>query len=76
MRASVRKDDPGYQTNLGNVRIFLHGRLIHDCFTADEETGEAYCFVRQNGKLIVNGDGLNTVVLKGKVKIVLPLEDK
>jgi hypothetical protein len=37
--------------------VFCNGEKLEDCFSADEEKGEAWVYVRQNGHLIWNGYG-------------------
>lgn len=75
MRVSVKKEDPGYREDIEvyGTKVFLDGKEIHHCFTADEETGEAFCYVTKNGRdvLAEDGESILTVILKGKIEIVL-----
>lgn len=73
MRLSVRKNDPGYSRHSYRAKVFVDGKQIHNCFTADEEIGEAFCHaVDSDGKVFLAEDGISlaTIVLKGKVQIV------
>lgn len=45
MRISTRKDDPGYTARAYNYQVYLDGKKLDHCHTADEEKGEAHCFV-------------------------------
>lgn len=76
MRLSVRSDDPGYRPLAIGARVTLDGvALAGNCFTADEELGEAHCFRRDptTGNFIV--DRLTGFpeeeILRGQVKIEL-----
>ena len=75
MRISVKKEDLGYRPDAFSVRVKLDGEEIKDCFTADEELGEAHCVARNDkGELYVgkSGNELAKVVKRGKVKIIPP----
>lgn len=76
MRVSVRKDDPGYRKDTYGTKVFVNEREVHYCycFTADEETGEAFCHVTDNGRFVHENGKLKVIVFKGRVKIILPLE--
>ena len=46
MRISVNRDDVAYSPNAGRCRVLLDGAPLEDCYTADEERGEAFVLVR------------------------------
>jgi hypothetical protein len=58
MRISANKDDYAYDDKAYLAKVFLDGREIKKCITADEEQGECLCQV----------DGINKI-LKGIVKV-------
>jgi len=70
MRISVRKNDAGYREDAYQFVILLNGCVLDECFTADEETGEAWIYDRQNrwaykekkltGRVEVKKMGLNS----------------
>lgn len=79
MRVSVRKNDPGYRKNTYNVKIFLDGKEVRDCFTADDKTGEAFCYERNGEGLLVkaeDGQSIKEITRKGIVQIVFPLLER
>ena len=45
MRASVIRADPGYRIDAFLYKVFLDGVELQHCLTADEEKGEAICYV-------------------------------
>ena len=45
MRRSIRKNDPGYDPLAYQYEVFFNGTKIENCFTADEEKGEAWVHV-------------------------------
>ncbi len=55
MRLSVRKDDPGYDPRAFGARVYLDGKEITHCFTADEERGYALVYVlNENGQPFID----------------------
>lgn len=53
MRISVLKDDPGYRPDAYRFKVFLDGRFLEDCHTADEELGKAAVYAYDsNGELL------------------------
>ncbi len=73
MRISVRKEDPGYHTRPFDYYVLVNGVRVNDCFTADEETQQAFCFVRDaKGDFVLNKSKTKVVekILTGKVEIV------
>lgn len=48
MRMSVRKSDAGYREDAAAYVVLFNGFVLDDCYTADEETGEAWIYDRQN----------------------------
>jgi len=73
MRVSTDKNDKGYIYDAYNHYVFLDGVELKHCFTADEELGEAHCYVvDKDDKLVIDdsGENIKTEILKGKVKII------
>ena len=70
MRVSVIKNDPGYIEWAYGYEVHLDGVKLMNCFTADEEHGEAHCYKTDaNGRPFRNG---SIEILKGKVEIIKP----
>lgn len=76
MRISVRKDDPGFHPLDSLCEVFLDGQRLRGCFTADEEAGEAHCYVEgDDGRPVLDPERpgqLMETVLNGKVTLVVP----
>lgn len=72
MRKSVKKDDPGYDPQAYKYSVYFNGRLLHDCFTADEERGEAFVYERDgSGRLYYDDTGQLAFERKcGRVNII------
>lgn len=67
MRVSTIEGDSGYTVDAWAYVVYLDGVKLTDCFTADEEKGEAHCYcVDSDSGLVVDGVILKTgnVVLK------------
>lgn len=72
MRVSIRQDDPGYKQDAYMFEVLLNGNMVQDCFTADEEKGEAHVYVTNvDGSLQLDDDtGLpREMVLHGTVRV-------
>ena len=73
MRKSVKKDDKGYDPQAAkNYEVWLNGLKVDGCVTADEESGEAWIYVKDNeGRLVIDPEKneIKAKCLKGKVKI-------
>ena len=74
MRLSVRKQDPGFNPHLSmRAQVLLDGTDVTDrCFTADEDAGKVWLFVKdENGKFVLNQDRTEVVEqeLNGRVEI-------
>ncbi len=71
MRISVRPDDPGYRSDATKYRAYLDWVEIDRCFTADEDTGEAFIFeVDEYGNCVLEThDTIKEKRLTGKVEI-------
>lgn len=73
MRANVNSSHKAY------VTVFMNGKKINDCISADEEKGEAWVAYRNaQGKLVPEydaekgalfHDGIQVIKLTGKVEI-------
>jgi len=73
MRKSVKKNDKGYDPYAGmHYEVWLNGLKVDDCFTADEESGEVWIYVKDNeGWFIIDleKNEVKSKCLKGKVEI-------
>lgn len=73
MRMSIRADDPGYENyqRYGRSTVFLGGKEVRFCITADEEEGMVvrYKTYSDSSLMVANGE-IQQETLKGKVKIV------
>ena len=72
MRISTNMDDAGYDPLSYKYRAYLDGKELDLCFIADEEKGEAHCYVKgEDGRIIRAScmDKAKTVILYGKVEI-------
>lgn len=79
MRISIRKNDPGYHLLAHKCSPMLNGEEIRHCFTADEETGECFCYKTDDKDNIILNDSkteIVEIVRKGDVKIIIPDEFK
>lgn len=76
MRLSVIKTDPGYNVASQMCRVYLDGEDVSClCFTADEELGEAHCYVEdKDGKLQLTDDQrtIAKTIRRGVVRIAVP----
>lgn len=45
MRASAKPTDPGYTPDAMHYRVYVDGKRLKHCHTADEEAGEAIVFL-------------------------------
>ena len=75
MRVSIREDDKGYSKKAYDCVVYLDGKKVDDCFTADEELGEAHCFEKDSeGAYMLTPDkkSIKEIIKKGDVKIVVP----
>lgn len=71
MRKSVIRNDPGYDPNVDKYKVFLNGRELFDCHTADEEKGEALVYkIDDKGNIVRHGNIIEEEILYGEVKII------
>ena len=71
MRKSVKQNDSGYDCNAQRYKILLDGKILLDCFTADEEKKEAWVYKKdKEGHYIIKDGELEKECLYGKVEIV------
>lgn len=61
MRMSTIKGDTGYSKAAVMYDVYLDGEKLHNCFTADEELGEAHCYADND---------LEMIVKTGKVELI------
>jgi len=76
MRVSIRENDRGFNPRAFDCEVFIDNEAIKECFTADEELGEAHCFKADDaGNLILTADKkrVQEIIRKGVVRIVCPL---
>lgn len=67
----MRKDDRGYATRVFPAIITVDGTVVRKCYTADEELGEAWCYVTNEAGVVqraANG-GISEICIRGKVVI-------
>jgi hypothetical protein len=72
MRSSMRKSDPGFATRVYPAIVTVDGTPVRKCFTADEELGEAWCYVtNENGAVqrAACGKRPAEICIRGKVVI-------
>jgi hypothetical protein len=64
MRVSVGHGDMG-------AKVFLNGKRLQYCISADDEKGEALVYKRKDDDYIINfeRDGCETEILTGKIRI-------
>jgi uncharacterized protein (DUF39 family) len=76
IRVSVRVDDPGYVGERFPIAdVYLDGVPLRHCFTADERTGEAWCYATDAaGKFIIDGDHLRERYVRGNVRVVMRMQ--
>ena len=43
-RLSIHKSDPGYSPQAYQAKVYVDGKELQHCFTADEELGVAFCY--------------------------------
>ena len=74
MRVSVRESDKGYTAKAFDCEVYLDGKKIQNCFTADEELGVAYCYkTDEQGEVVIDpetGNSLVEIERHGDVKII------
>ena len=73
MRISTIPDDPGYDLKAFRYTVFLDSQELHDCFTADEELGKAWIYVRgRDGAFRCDRSGKNLIeaCVEGDIEIV------
>lgn len=71
MRISICDDDPGYVEHPGEWEVFLDGKYLTNCLTADEEEGMAEVYTKdEDNKFIIGSlDRLVTHKVYGKITI-------
>jgi hypothetical protein len=71
MRTSSDPQDPGFANFIpGKWEVYLDGRLVKQCVTADEEQGFVVLHsVDDYGHVIVCGGQVEKLVFHGRVKI-------
>lgn len=72
MRSSADRDDPGFVNfRPGQYEIFLDGRRIDRCITADEERGVVVVFAAGefNGHALTRDGELERLEFRGRVEI-------
>lgn len=58
MRVSTQKDDPGFREDTYRFEVFLNGKRLDNCITADEEQMYVWVYKKgEDGKLSVDDYG-------------------
>ena len=75
MRLSADKNDPDYSPRARLASVYLDGKPVERCFSADTEAGEVVCaIVDYKGRItirLVDGEPtIDTETLRGNVEIV------
>jgi hypothetical protein len=71
MRISCRRGDPFFDESAVLYKPLLNGVELRQCFMADEEKGEAHCYIENdNGELYMDGEEIAWEVKKGTVKLI------
>ena len=68
MRISTDEGDKGYSPLSHKFKVMFDGELLDDCFTADEELREAWCYHKNEHGWMVKEDEPR----KGDVVIIRP----
>lgn len=71
MRMSSHKNDPGFKNLILGSTVTVDGLKVEQCFTVDEELGEAHCYTVP---LEAIGNEAKSEIKRGKVVIHLPVE--
>jgi len=80
MRLSIKLDDPGFGLyakvhERADICILLDGiDITTKCFTVDTESGEAFCYVKdEKGLFVLNDSGTEVLTekLTGNVEVIL-----
>ena len=72
MRVSADQADPGYTPLAGALVVYIDGQELLWAITADEDTGEAWCYSRaQDGSIAFDRKTRRAVIekVKGKIEI-------
>lgn len=74
MRISINEKDRGFHPLAYLAKVKFNGVEIKNCFTADEERGEAHCYIiGESGHSLANRDNEPLKEIKhGKVEIIIP----
>jgi hypothetical protein len=70
---SAHNDDPGFVNLRVGATVTVEGVKQDQCFTADEERGEAHCYTVP---LELVGDEIKSEIKRGKVVIHLPVDNR
>lgn len=65
MQVSVDSGDFG-------AKVYLDGRFLEYCISADDEKGEAVVYKRHDGDYVVSGDSLEIETIHGNIRIEKP----
>lgn len=69
MRISVQENDSGYSPHAHRCSVYLDGKRVEKCFTADEELGVCYCHDIE--AFVPGTDEIPVKELRGEVEIKL-----
>jgi hypothetical protein len=73
VRLSVLEDDPGWPGHYPIADVFVDGKPVFHCVTADEELGIAICAaLDSDGNVMITSDGEEVLYMErhGEVEIV------
>ena len=76
MRVTVDRRDPAYDPEHRRAIVFLDGKRVERCITADDEAGLVVVHpVDDAGKIIIDREKDEAVrqELRGRVRIILPV---
>lgn len=75
MRLSVNPDDVGFSPLALKTHVYLDGKRLLHCYTADEERGEALAYATHgDGTLVHDAGELLTERFTGVVRLVIEAE--
>lgn len=72
MRISVDPKSPHFSSRAFEANVYLDGRQLYHCVTADDEAGIVECYrLDDQGRFVPEGEFLAMTTLYGRVTIIL-----
>ena len=72
MRISADPKSPWFSSRAFEANVYLDGKPLHHCITADEEAGAVECYkLDDDGRLVHDGEFAATTTLHGRVAIIM-----